>query len=214
MFRRRLLLFAIIACGGAAPLFAQQPVTLQLPTFSYFTVSTSVLVPDGGSAYLGSVNRARSGSTYRGVPFASKTPFHSPLATNRGTSHTVAGSNMSVHATIIDHADLDQQVLAQAVAQRGILAANVAAEKPQPTATPIASITEIRQQQLAADDAKQQAARELFDKAVAYEEARQTGLAKIYFRMAAGRAVGDLKADALARLASLERSRGAKVVRD
>ena len=214
MSRSWVLLIAIIACGGNVPLVAQQPVTLQLPTFSYFTVNTSVLVPDGGSAYLGGVNRARSGSTYRGVPFASKTPFLSPLAANRGVSHTVAGSNMSVHATIIDHADLDQQVLAHALAQRGISAAVVAAETSQPAAVPVASIAEIRQQQSAADDAKQQAARELFDKAVAYEEARQTGLAKIYFRMAAGRAVGELKADALARIASLERSRGAKVVRD
>jgi hypothetical protein len=120
---------------------------------------------------------------------------------------------MSVHATIIDHAELDRQVLSQALAQRGTSVSN-ALEKTEPAAAAVASVAALRQQQLAADNAQQLEAQQLFNKAAAYEAANQPGLAKIYFRMAAGRATGDLKTTALARIAGLEPVRGAKIVRD
>src|SRR5262245_35901674 len=42
------------------------PTTVQLPTFSFFTVQTVVSVPDGGGMSLGGINRAADGSVTRG----------------------------------------------------------------------------------------------------------------------------------------------------
>lgn len=79
---------------------------IQLPTFHQFSVGTTVLVPDGGSAYLGGVDYARYGSSRRG-------PF------NRSSSSSVGSAGVSVHATIIDHEELDRAVLAEAARKRG-----------------------------------------------------------------------------------------------
>ena len=56
----------LIAAPAAA--WAQVPATVQLPTYSFFSVGTSVSVPDRGSAYLGGVNRASTGSSEFGIP--------------------------------------------------------------------------------------------------------------------------------------------------
>ena len=41
---------------------------VQLPTFHYFTVNTTVSVPDRGSVYLGGVKRGAIRSSSRGIP--------------------------------------------------------------------------------------------------------------------------------------------------
>src|SRR5262245_34582711 len=48
---------------SANSLYAQ---TVQLPTFQSFAVSTTVVVPDSGGAYLGGVSRASSGGSQFG----------------------------------------------------------------------------------------------------------------------------------------------------
>src|SRR3954452_788871 len=69
----------------------QVPTTVQLPTFSFFTVQTTVSVPDGGSVSLaGGINRAADGTVTRGM---------APL--NRGIGSSRGASGVSVHATII-----------------------------------------------------------------------------------------------------------------
>jgi hypothetical protein len=83
---------------------------VQLPSFHSFSVQTSVLVPDRGSAMLGGVDYARSGSTTRGFG-----PFR-----NRAFGQEVGRSQASVHATIIDHAELDRAVLAEAARRESI----------------------------------------------------------------------------------------------
>lgn len=217
MKRVHYIAWLILPLSFLRPTSAQQPVTVQLPTFSYFTVNTSVLVPDGGGAYLGGVSRARSGSTYRGTPLAGKTPFLSPLLSNRATSHAVGGGPMSVHATIIDHGEIDERILGAALAQRGSQPAGtadgaaggppvVAAAADNSPAAAVASVAEIRRKQSAADELQQAEARQYFEKAAAYEAAQQPGLAKIHFRMAASRAQGELKTEAQQRLRALEQA--------
>ncbi|MDP7015807.1 MAG: general secretion pathway protein GspD [Pirellulaceae bacterium] len=58
--------------------------TVQLPTFAFTTVSTTVSVPDGGTVLLGGIKRLREGRTERGVPMLSKLPYISRLFKNVG----------------------------------------------------------------------------------------------------------------------------------
>jgi len=74
-----------------------QNITVQLPTYNVFGVSTTVSVPDRGSIYLGGVNRSRLGRRSR--------------ATSAG--------GVSINATIIDHNAMDRALLAEADRRRG-----------------------------------------------------------------------------------------------
>jgi len=65
--RRRICPLFLVAVGWVVELagvgqgaFAQPASSVQLPTFSYFGVGTSVLVPDRGGAVLGGVSRSAS----------------------------------------------------------------------------------------------------------------------------------------------------------
>src|SRR4051812_4294889 len=100
------LLFAISAAVAQQPLPAT---TVQLPSYSVFTVQTSVSVPDGGGAYLGGLNSGASNSSRFG---------NGPLS-NRGLSSSRGASGMSVSATVIDHEEIDRALLAEAAAKRG-----------------------------------------------------------------------------------------------
>ena len=46
---------------GAGETAAQTATTVQLPTYSFFSVGTTVSVPDRGSVYMGGVNRSAMG---------------------------------------------------------------------------------------------------------------------------------------------------------
>src|SRR5581483_12376819 len=81
--------------------------TVQLPTFSVFNVTTTVSVPDRGGISLGGVDRGVDATVRRG-----------PIP-SRSTSGARAASGMTVHATIIDPAEMDRAVLAAAAAKRG-----------------------------------------------------------------------------------------------
>ncbi len=58
--------------------------TVQLPEFSFTTVSTTVSVPDGGTVLLGGIKRLSEGRNERGVPMLSKLPYISRLFKNVG----------------------------------------------------------------------------------------------------------------------------------
>ena len=60
--------FLLVAALGwfAASASSARAQAVQLPTFRYFTVDTTVSVPDRGGAVLGGVSRASSGTTSRG----------------------------------------------------------------------------------------------------------------------------------------------------
>lgn len=110
------------ALPPGAPRFSDVPLyvgpgatTVQLPTFNFFTISTTVLVPDRGGAYLGGVNSGASASRTSGLP---------GLANRAGASNFGA-SGLSVHVQVLDLAEMDRALLAEAKAKRESAAAEV-----------------------------------------------------------------------------------------
>jgi hypothetical protein len=94
------------ACTNQAQVIQQQ--TVQLPTFHYFGVQTTVVVPDRGSIPLGGVSYGGS----------SRTRFDR-VGPNYGYGQFNETLGLSMSATIIDHDEMDRAVLAEAARKRG-----------------------------------------------------------------------------------------------
>jgi general secretion pathway protein D len=75
--------------------------TVQLPTFSFTSVSTTVNVPDGGTVLLGGIKRLSEGRNERGVPMLSKLPYISRLFKNVGIGRQTQSLMMMVTPRII-----------------------------------------------------------------------------------------------------------------
>ena len=75
--------------------------TVQLPTFAFTTVTTTVSVPDGGTVLLGGIKRLREGRNERGVPLLSKVPYISRLFKNVGIGRDAQSLMMMVTPRII-----------------------------------------------------------------------------------------------------------------
>lgn len=75
--------------------------TVQQPTFSFTTVSTTVSVPDGGTVLLGGIKRLREGRIERGLPFAAQIPYVSRLFKNVGIGRETNSLMMMVTPRII-----------------------------------------------------------------------------------------------------------------
>jgi len=211
------LALILVAVGIAG---AQQPVpvgqlpatTVQLPSFSVFSVNTTVSVPDRGGMYLGGVSRARDGSTTRGF---------GPLA-NRGIGSDRAASGISVHATIHDLDELDQAVLAEAAAKRGpidpilakaeLIRRGVAVDRGADQGGLANSVAAIRAKNAAAADARASEAADLLAKAEAAEAEGKASVAKIYYQIVTRRDAGQLKQIAESRLAKLSDKSNGQVV--
>lgn len=186
--------------------------TVQLPTFRFFTVQTAVSVPDSGGAYLGGLSSGASSSSRRGIPLMIKDPWIAPLMGSRGIAHSAATSGASVHATIIDHEELDREALAEAASrlsppsETDVKAGELSrrAEASGEQAAPLASVASIRRQQAAEEQARADKAAEWFAKAEAYRQDGEAGQAKIYYRMAARHANAEMKQQIAARLAMLK----------
>jgi general secretion pathway protein D len=58
--------------------------TVQLPTFAFTTVSTTVSVPDGGTVLLGGIKRLKEARNEQGMPVLSKLPYINRLFKNVG----------------------------------------------------------------------------------------------------------------------------------
>ncbi len=80
--------------------------TVQLPTFSFFSVSTTVSVPDNGGAFMGGINRASTGRNEFGVPGLAFPGFQ-----NRSIGQDMSASNVWATATIHDFEAMDQAIL-------------------------------------------------------------------------------------------------------
>jgi hypothetical protein len=215
--QRAFSLLTLLAGGllATSAIAQQAPTTVQLPTFSFFTVSTSVSVPDRGGAYLGGINRARDGSVTRGF---------GPLA-NRGIGGDRVASGMSVHATIIDLAEMDEMILAEAAALRKPVDPTVAKAEhlsrhvghsgattgPASSAPPTSSVAAIRQANAAAAETRSSEAAEFLAKAGEAEAGGKPAIAKIYYQMVVRRDGGELKQLAQARLAALAGGKSAAV---
>ena len=101
----------VVCCTDIECCRAQFTQTVQLPTFHVTGVSTTVIVPDRGSVYLGGVHRSSIGSRQFGTPLSG---FR-----NRAIGRASAAGSMSIHATIIDHDEIDRALLAEAARRRG-----------------------------------------------------------------------------------------------
>jgi general secretion pathway protein D len=75
--------------------------TVQLPTFIFTTVSTTVSVPDGGTVLLGGIKRLSEGRNERGVPMLSKVPYLNRLFKNVGIGRETQSLMMMVTPRII-----------------------------------------------------------------------------------------------------------------
>jgi hypothetical protein len=223
----RVLLFLaawILLVAGASVASGQQqqqqplvPTTVQLPTFSFFTVQTTVSVPDSGGSYLGGLMRARDGSVTRG---------NGPLR-NRGIGSERGASGMSVHATIIDNSEIDEALLAQAAARRGervdlsaakaeALTRQVSRADPstKPSSTMAAnSLAAIREQNAAAAAQRAGEAAALYAKARQAEAEGKPGVAKVYYQMVVRRDSGQLKELARSRLSALSETKAGTVAK-
>jgi hypothetical protein len=148
-----------------------------LPTFSVFTVQTTVSVPDRGGAYLGGISRGRDAAATRGF---------GPLAL-RGLGSERGASGASVHATIIDHRERDAAVLAAVATKRMspdkslAKAAELARHVEGPA---VASVAAIQAEKAAAAAEAAREAAEYFAKAERAEQQGKVGVARIYYQMA------------------------------
>ncbi|OYP32210.1 general secretion pathway protein GspD [Rhodopirellula sp. MGV] len=75
--------------------------TVQLPTFAFTTVSTTVSVPDGGTILLGGIKRLSEGRSERGVPILSKIPYLSRLFRNVAVGRDATSLMLMVTPRII-----------------------------------------------------------------------------------------------------------------
>jgi hypothetical protein len=193
----------VFGFGGSALAQTVQPVpqvptTVQLPTFSFFTVQTTVSVPDGGSMSLaGGINRAADGTVTRGM-----------APPNRGIGSTRGASGVSVHARILDREQMDKAVLAEAAAKRSetissMLARTAATAGRASSGTAVESVAAIRQKNAAAAAEQNSEAAEFFVKAQQAEAEGKAGTAKIYYQMVLSRDKGQLKQQAQVRLGAL-----------
>jgi hypothetical protein len=198
------VLCLVLSCGLASIASAQAPTTVQLPTFSFFTVNTTVSVPDSGGSYLGGLMRGRDSSSTRGLGFLS----------TRGLSSERSAEGIGVRAWIHDFRGFDEALLAEAAAKRS--ETDPAALKGEALAgslekasgnsgkeVPLLSVAEIRRQNERQDQARRDEARAYFAKAEEYQAAGKLGLAKINFQRAAARDAV-VKESALARIFQIQ----------
>jgi len=84
-----------------AQINSREGTTVQLPTFSFVSVSTTVSVPDGGTVLLGGIKRLSEGRNEFGVPILNKLPYVNRLFKNVGIGRTTQSLMMMVTPRII-----------------------------------------------------------------------------------------------------------------
>lgn len=199
MFSRISWLSAGMLAGLVSPAVAQLPATVQLPSFSYFGVDTSVSVPDRGSMSVGGVGRSSMGSTAFG-------PVLGPRS--RSFGRQMSASSTTVHATIHDFDAMDRQLLDQARKSYRVSprAATSAArdEASSAAAGPAGSVAEARRMYAAERSAQERDAVKYMEQAERAAARGKPQVARVLYQMAERRASGELKAEIHERLAALK----------
>ncbi|MEX2142325.1 MAG: hypothetical protein WD894_23855 [Pirellulales bacterium] len=177
-----LLLFSVTKGASAQ--------VVQLPSFRVFSLSTTVSVPDRGSAYLGGISSSSTGRRERGLPGLSHVPFAGRPFGNRTIAGHTRTSGVSVGAYIHDFEAMDEDLLRQAspVARRSLPATN------SPDVAGRTSIVELRRQDAARQRAELGEARQDFERARVLLTQGRTGMAKYYFQRAAKGGDAELRA--------------------
>jgi hypothetical protein len=190
---------------------ANVPTVVQLPTFHFFTVDTTVLVPDGGDAFLGGVNSGSAASQQSGIPGLGGRPF-----TNSAMASSAAASGVSVSAQIHDFDAMDKALLggeAQGFAFHPPLTLPPqlsAALAPSATdSSRLQSVAAIRSQQAAQDAASDHLAATDLARGQELLSVGKTGVAIIYFQTAARESspTNKVHRQALAALANAEKAK-------
>jgi hypothetical protein len=173
---------------------------VQLPSMHTFSISTSVLVPDSGRAYLGGINRSSHWMKSRG-------PGWGPLGRNVGRAGGMVATGGTITATIIDHSELDALVLEEARAiraEKGIELPREPVDRVKaPRDSAALSVSAIKRELAAKDAETEEEAQRDFEKALAYDRAGEGALARNYYRVAARKSKGEVKEKSLQRLAAL-----------
>jgi len=213
----------LLSVGATSSAVAQ---TVQLPTFSYFSVPTTVSVPDQGSTYMGGIKRASSGRNEFGVPMLPFRPFKN---TAIGQERSAMQTHMSVR--IHDFDEMDQYLLnappkttslahnlpplpgGTGGAESSLVRSHPATSAPgtrgesgagsswyaqtggnedafRPPAMSVAGETARREQQQQQREAE---ARDYYQRGLDAEKDGKSGVARIYYQMAARRASEPLK---------------------
>jgi hypothetical protein len=198
------LVASVLLLSAAATASGQ---VVQLPTFHQFAVSTSVLVPDRGSALLGGAGRSAYSRTARGFPALG------PLFGGVGRGGAASANGASVHVTIHDFDALDRATLAAAGARtNGQVAADpraaalqrrIAARNADTPDERLLSVAETERRNARRDAQRQQEARQLFGQGQQAESQGHPGAAKIFYQMAARRADKKLQLQIAQRLEAL-----------
>ncbi|TWT96061.1 outer membrane porin HofQ [Botrimarina colliarenosi] len=84
--------------------------TVQLPTFQFVSVTTTVSVPDGGTVLLGGIKRLSEGRREFGVPLLSKVPYINRLFRNVGIGRETDSLMMMVTPRIIIQEEEEQRL--------------------------------------------------------------------------------------------------------
>lgn len=177
---------------------AQTPAVVQLPSFSSFSVDTSVMAPDRGSASLGGVGRSSTGSTAFG-------PGIGPG--NRSFGRSTSSSNASVHATIhdmdaLDRATLDRVTPDRAKANRtGWQSSRLSLDARRLTAArqssaghvPLGSVADARRQRATEAANEQAEAAANLKRARDAAAAGKPAVAAMFFKLAGRHATGERK---------------------
>lgn len=90
--------------------------TVQLPTFSFFSISTTVMVPDSGTAFIGGVGGAGSGSRSNGLG-------------SRSSASGIDAGGILIGVQIHDLKEMDRALLADKRARDAAAAASTQAEQ-------------------------------------------------------------------------------------
>lgn len=199
------LLALVIGVLFAARASAQPPSVVQLPSFSFFTVDTTVSVPDRGSASLGGIGRSSSGSTAFG-------PGLGPA--NRGFGRSLSSTNVTMRATIHDFDALDRATLARASRRAGSRPARNGWDErnPRPASAqassrervPTGSVADARRRHAAESAAQEAEVQANVEHARRAAADGKTGVARIFYKMALRHAPGKLKSQIDRELAALK----------
>ncbi len=213
------ILGATLVLLAADTASAQRPGrVVQLPTLSQFSVDTTVSVPDQGGGYLGGMGYGGSGIDEFGSPLS---PWRNSALGSQGS---VSGAFAT--ATIHDFRAMDEALLSQPTAQWGVTLMGPAGTSLGPPLglwtpgrtpagdsllagagndSPAMSVAEARAQRQREQEAQQLEGQVLFNRGLRAEQSGKPGLARVYYKMAARRADGELQREALAKLASLQK---------
>jgi general secretion pathway protein D len=90
---------------------SQEGTTVQLPTFSFVTVTSTVSVPDGGTVLLGGIKRLSENRAERGLPILSKIPYINRLFKNVGLARATRSLMMMVTPRIIIQEEEEEKLI-------------------------------------------------------------------------------------------------------